>query len=76
MTYRRRTLRQPEQTPRAIIARHLNGAGEVRRAAMESARTGQVVGFYGPEGHKDSARGLLADVRSRRLTLASQESAQ
>lgn len=58
-----------EQTPRALIARSVNGAGECRRAAMESARTGQPVGFYGPELHKRSARGYLADAKTRRLAL-------
>lgn len=62
MTHRRTI----EQTPRALAALHINGAGECRRAAMESARTGQVVGFYGPELHKDSARRYLADARQRR----------
>lgn len=69
MAYRRRTLRQPEQTPRALIALHINAAGSCRRAAMEAAQTGQVVGFYGPAGHKQSARNYLADARQRRQTL-------
>jgi hypothetical protein len=55
-----------EQTPRALAALHINAAGECRRAAMESARTGKVVGFYGPELHKQSARSYLLDARQRR----------
>lgn len=55
-----------EQTERALVALHINAAGEVRRAAMESARTGKVVGFYGPALHKQSARDYLRDARQRR----------
>lgn len=56
----------PEQTPAALVARSINGAGECRRAAMESARTGKVVGFYGPALHKKSARDYLKDAAQRR----------
>lgn len=55
-----------EQTPRALVALHVNAAGECRRAAMESARTGKVVGFYGPAQHKSSARIYLRDAAQRR----------
>jgi hypothetical protein len=60
-------LRTIEQTPAALIARSINSAGECRRAAAESARTGKVVGFYGPALHKESARRYLADAKQRRL---------
>lgn len=53
----------------ACLHRHLNAAGECRRAAAQAAATGQVVGFYGPDGHKRSARAYLADARARRLSL-------
>ena len=62
----------PEQSERALVALHISHAGACRRAAMLAAETGEVVGFDGPAGHKDSARAYLKDARFRRTMLEGQ----